>query len=70
MNCIDVDAIQWVSTTYALTGCNLKTKELLDCELIGIYVVTGSNTVYIIDKIIKHKRAMMALYRLPESCYT
>ena len=28
------------------TGCNLKTTELLDCALIGVYMVIRSNMVY------------------------
>ena len=46
-----VDAIQmgthnicfYKDKTY--TGCNLKTAELLDCALTGVYVVIRSNTV-------------------------
>ena len=28
------------------TGYNLKTREFLDCALIGVYAVIRSNTVY------------------------
>ena len=49
-----VDAIQMGTHNICLykevdkkyTGCNLKTKELLDCALIGVCVVTRSNTVF------------------------
>ena len=45
---------KWVPTTYAFikkvdkkyTGCNLKTTELLDCALKGVYAVIRSNMVY------------------------
>ena len=45
---------KWVPTTYAFirkvkkkyTGCNLKTKEFLDCALVGVCVVIRSNTVF------------------------
>ena len=48
-----IDAIQMSTHNICLykevkkkyTGCNLKTKEFLDCALIGICVVIRSNTV-------------------------
>ena len=48
-----VDAIQMSTHNICLykevdikyTGCNLKTMELLDCELIGVCAVIRSNTV-------------------------
>ena len=39
---------KWIPTTFAFkkyTGCNLKTMELLDCALIGVYAVIRLNTV-------------------------
>ena len=35
------------------TGCNLKTIELLDCVLIGVYAVIRLNMVYILMLIFK-----------------
>ena len=32
------------------TGCNLKTTKLLDCALIGVCAVIGSNTVNIVNQ--------------------
>ena len=32
-------------STQKVHGCNLKTMELLDCALIGVYAVIRSNTV-------------------------
>ena len=32
---------------YKHTGCNLKTKKLLDCALIGVCAVISLNTVYV-----------------------
>ena len=48
------ELFKWVPTTYAFikkldkkyTGCNLKTTELLDCALIGVYMVIRLNMVY------------------------
>ena len=49
-----VDAIQMGTHNICLykevdkkyTGCNLKTRELLDCALIGVYAVIRSDTVF------------------------
>ena len=49
-----VDAIQMSTHNICLykevdkkyTGCNLKTTELLDCALIGVFAVIRSNTVF------------------------
>ena len=50
LNCIDKSMqFKWVPTTYDVDkkyiGCNLKTTELLDYALIGIYAVIRSSTV-------------------------
>ena len=57
LNCTDrqVHAIQMGTHTICLykevdkkfTGCNLKTMELLDCELIGVCAVIRLNTVFL-----------------------
>ena len=54
LNCINkLMQFKWVPTTYAFimktkkyTGCNLKTTELLDCALVGVYAVIRSNMVF------------------------
>ena len=53
LKCIDVDAIQMGTHSICLykevakqyTSCNPKSKELLDCALIGVCAVIRSNTV-------------------------
>ena len=52
-----IDAIQMGTNSICLykdvdnkyTGCNLKTRELLDCALIGICAVIRSNTVVYVN---------------------
>ena len=62
---------KWVPTTYADTGCNLKTAELLDCVLIGVCAVIRLNMVFKFLFYFSEKKKEMNSYELiPHPTYS